>query len=86
MELKIQLLETVTDVSAAVQDALDALLAVDDDGDATVNATAIAALDLTDFESAVDGALGKIGNYSQRLNAKQDFLSSCNLEFSVSLF
>jgi flagellin len=66
----------VTDVSAAVQGALDALLAVDDDGDATVDAAAIAALDLTDFESAVDDALGKIGNYSQRLNAKQDFLTS----------
>ena len=66
----------VTDVSAAVAGALDALLAVDDDGDATVDAAAIAALDLTAFEGAIDGALGKIGNFSQRLTAKQDFLTS----------
>ncbi len=60
---------TVTGVSTAVKTALDALLGADD-------ATEIAALDLDDFESAVDGALGSIGNYSQRLGAKQDFLSA----------
>ena len=70
---------TVTGVSAALKTALDALLAVDDGATATLNATAIAALDLTAFESAVDGSLGKIGNYSQRLDAKQDFLSSAIL-------
>lgn len=69
----------VTGVSSDVKAALDALLAVDDDGDATVDAAAIAALDLTAFETAVDGSLGKIGNYSQRLDAKQDFLSSAIL-------
>ena len=70
--------ETVEGVSAAVQEALDALAGVTT-GDATANATAIAALDLTAFETAVDGSLGKIGNYSQRLDAKQDFLSSAIL-------
>ncbi len=63
---------TVEGVSSAVATALDALLAVDD-------ATEIAALDLDDFESAIDGALGAIGNYSQRLGAKQEFLSSAIL-------
>jgi flagellin len=67
---------TVTGVGAEVAAALDSLLAVDDGADATANATAIAALSLTDFESAIDGALGSIGNYSQRLTAKQDFLTS----------
>ncbi len=63
---------TVQGVSSQVASALDDLLAVDD-------ATEIAALDLDDFESAIDGALGAIGNYSQRLGAKQDFLSSAIL-------
>ena len=31
------------------------------------------------FDDAVDASLGAIGNYSQRLNAKQDFLSSAIL-------
>ena len=69
----------VEGVSSEVATALDALLAVDDGADATANATAIAALDLDDFESAIDGALGAIGNYSQRLGAKQDFLTSAIL-------
>ena len=67
---------TATGVSSQVATALDALLAVDDGATSALNATAIAALDLDDFESAVDDALGSIGNYSQRLDAKQDFLSS----------
>lgn len=64
---------------ADVAAAISALTAVDDSGTATVDAAAVAALDLSAFETAVDGALGKIGNYSQRLDAKQDFLSSAIL-------
>ena len=71
---------TVEGVSSEVATALDALLAVDDDGGETADAAAVAALVsgdvLNDFESAVDDALGSIGNYSQRLASKQDFLSS----------
>jgi flagellin len=67
---------TVEGVSTAVKTALDALLAVDDGTTETANATAIAALDLDDFESAIDDSLGAIGNYQQRLSSKQDFLSS----------
>ncbi len=64
---------------ADVAAAITALTGVDDDGDATVDAAAVAALDLSSFETAVDGALGKIGNYTQRLDARQDFLSSAIL-------
>ena len=67
---------TVEGVSAAVATALDALLAVDDGATSALNAAAITALDLTSFEAAIDGSLGSIGNYSQRLTAKQDFLTS----------
>lgn len=59
-------------LSSEVATTIDALYAVND-------ATDIAALNLDNFESAVDGALGSIGNYSQRLQAKQDFLSSAIL-------
>jgi len=58
----------LTGLSEGVADALDALK--------TVSSTTISDLDLDDFEDAVDASLGAIGNYSQRLNAKQDFLSS----------
>lgn len=58
----------LTGLSQEVSDALDALK--------TVSSTTISDLDLDDFEDAVDASLGAIGNYSQRLNAKQDFLSS----------
>jgi flagellin len=61
--------EVVTGVSSQVKTALDAIVGVTD-------STSIAALSLDDFESAVDGALGSIGNYTQRLNAKQDFLTA----------
>lgn len=66
----------VAGLGAEVGAALTALLAVDDDGTESVDAAAIAALDLGDFESAVDDSLGAIGNYTQRLTAKSDFLSS----------
>jgi len=60
-------------VSTEVGAAITALLAVTD-------AAGVAALTsgtvISDFEEAVDGALGSIGNYSQRLTAKQDFLTS----------
>jgi len=69
----------VEGVSAEVAAALDALLAVDDGATEELNETAIAALDLDDFEASIDGALGSIGNYSQRLSAKQDFLTSAVL-------
>jgi flagellin len=61
---------------AHVEDAITALLAVTDaDGVAALTSGTI----MSDFETAVDSALGKIGNYSQRLDAKQDFLSSAIL-------
>jgi flagellin len=46
----------------------------------------IAALDIDDFETAVDNALGSIGNYVQRLDAKDDSLTSAiaNSQASVS--
>ncbi len=61
----------VEGLSAEVAAALDALKGVDADG--------IASLDVDAFDDAVDASLGSIGNYSQRLNAKQDFLSSAIL-------
>ena len=61
-----------TGLGAEVAAALDAIVGVTD-------ATSIAALSLTDFQSAVDGSLGAIGNYTQRLNAKDDFLNSAIL-------
>ena len=49
-------------------------------------ASAIAALDFGDLEASVDNALGKIGNSVQRLDAKDDFLTSAiaNSQASVS--
>jgi flagellin len=62
--------EVATDLSAAI----------------AVAAGTIAALDVDDFETAVDNALGSIGNYVQRLNAKEDSLTSAiaNSQASVS--
>ena len=61
----------VTGLDEDVSDALDALKGV--------AADTISALDVDAFDDAVDASLGSIGNYSQRLNAKQDFLSSAIL-------
>jgi len=61
----------VSGLSADVAAALDALKEVDADG--------IASLNVDDFDDAVDASLGAIGNYAQRLNAKQDFLSAAIL-------
>jgi flagellin len=46
----------------------------------------ITGLDFGDLETAVDNSLGQIGNYTQRLDAKDDFLTSAiaNSQASVS--
>jgi len=62
----------VSGVSSQVASALDDIVGVTD-------ATSIAALDLDNFESAIDDALGAIGNYTQRLEAKDNFLSAAIL-------
>ncbi len=58
----------VDGLSSSVATALDALKGV--------TSSTISSLDVDDFENAVDASLGAIGNYSQRLSAKQDFLTS----------
>ena len=72
---------TAEDVGTTVSSSLDLLLAVDD-------ATKIAALTTTleAFETTVDDALGSIGNFVQRLDAKDDSLTSAiaNSQASVS--
>ena len=70
---------TAEDVHADIATDLGAILAVTD-------ASSVAALDIDDFETAVDNALGSIGNYTQRLDAKDDFLTSAiaNSQASVS--
>ncbi len=67
----------VSGVSSEVASALDDIVSVSD-------ADSIAALDLDDFESAVDSALGAIGNYVQRLDAKDEFLTSAILNSQSS--
>jgi len=77
--------ETVTNgavgVSLKVKTSVDAMVAVTD-------ATGIAALktDLEAFEGVVDDSLGSIGNFVQRLDAKDDSLTSAiaNSQASVS--
>ena len=46
----------------------------------------LSTLDIDDFETAIDSAIGSIGNYIQRLNAKDDFLTAAiaNSQASVS--
>ncbi len=70
---------SATNVHADVATDLGAVIAVTD-------AASISALDIDDFESAIDNALGSIGNSVQRLNAKDDFLTSAiaNSQASVS--
>jgi flagellin len=68
------------DVHASVKAGLDAILAV--------TSTTIGGMgtELDNFETKVDGALGAIGNYVQRLDAKDDSLTSAiaNSQASVS--
>ena len=70
---------TAEDVHADVATDLGAILAVTD-------AAGVAALDIDSFETAVDNALGSIGNFTQRLDVKDDFLTSAiaNSQASVS--
>ena len=51
-----------------------------------VTSSTISSLDVDDFETGIDNALGSIGNSVQRLNAKDDFLTSAiaNSQASVS--
>jgi len=59
---------------------------LDDILDVGTTTSAITGLSFSHLESAVDSALGKIGNSVQRLNAKDDFLTSAvaNSQASVS--
>jgi len=70
---------SATNVHADIATDLGALIAVSD-------AAGIAALDIDDFETAIDNAIGNIGNSVQRLDAKDDFLTSAiaNSQASVS--
>ena len=69
---------SATNVSSNVATDLGAAIAV--------TSTTISSLDIDDFETAVDNSLGSIGNYVQRLDAKDDFLTSAiaNSQASVS--
>ena len=69
---------SATNVHASVKAGLDAIL-----GATSAN---IGSIDFDSFETAVDNALGSIGNYVQRLDAKDDFLTSAiaNSQASVS--
>jgi len=69
-------------ISNAVKDGIDQLGSVTDTSGGKTVATNIANIvdatsgKLEDFEKAIDDSLGKIGNFSQRLESKQDFLTS----------
>ncbi|MBU0472747.1 MAG: flagellar biosynthesis protein FliC [Bacteroidetes bacterium] len=69
---------SATNVHADIATDLSAAIAVTD--------STISTLDIDSFETAVDNALGAIGNYTQRLDAKDDFLTSAiaNSQASVS--
>ncbi|MCF6270656.1 MAG: flagellar biosynthesis protein FliC [Melioribacteraceae bacterium] len=75
-----QVNSTGATLKTAISTELEALVAVSGTG------TTIADLDFGDLETAVDNALGKIGNSVQRLDAKDDFLTSAiaNSQASVS--
>jgi flagellin len=79
---------TALDVGTTVSESLDLLLTVADGGDDAANAALIADLTTTleAFESTVDDSLGSIGNFVQRLDAKDDSLTSAiaNSQASVS--
>jgi len=74
---------TVTGGSAT---AVHADIATDLSAAIAVTSSSISTLDIDSFETAVDNALGAIGNYTQRLDAKDDFLTSAiaNSQASVS--
>ena len=69
---------TATNVHADVKSGLDSILGA--------TSSNISSIDFDSFETAVDNALGSIGNYVQRLDAKDDFLTSAiaNSQASVS--
>ncbi len=63
---------TLTGISSAVSDALTQLASVGTTSAAIGSLTAY----LNTFENAVDGALASIGNFTQRLEVKDNFLTS----------
>lgn len=65
---------SLTGLSQEVADALDQLKGITSSTISNITDGTVGELD--DFEDAVDSSLGSIGNYMQRLTAKQDFLSS----------
>jgi len=75
-----QVNSTGATLKTAISTELESLVAV------AGTASAISGLDFGDLETAVDNALGKIGNSVQRLDAKDDFLTSAiaNSQASVS--
>ncbi len=79
---------TAEDVGSTVSASLDLLLAVEEGSDEAADKVLIAALTTTleAFETTVDDSLGSIGNFVQRLDAKDDSLTSAiaNSQASVS--
>ena len=71
---------TNTKLNSTIAGELDNILSV------SATSSAITGLTFSNLESAVDSALGKIGNSVQRLDAKDDFLTSAiaNSQASVS--
>ncbi len=69
---------SATNVHASVKAGLDLILGA--------SSSNISSIDFDLFESAIDNALGSIGNSVQRLDAKDDFLTSAiaNSQASVS--
>ncbi len=73
---------SATDVHASVKAGLDNILNVASGTIDNLNDSS----EIDNFETAIDNALGSIGNYVQRLDAKDDFLTSAiaNSQASVS--
>jgi len=69
---------TATNVHASVKSGMDLILGA--------TSSNLSSIDFDAFETAVDNALGSIGNSVQRLDAKDDFLTSAiaNSQASVS--
>jgi len=69
---------TADNVHLSVKTGLDLILGA--------SSTNIGSIDFSSFETAIDNALGSIGNSVQRLDAKDDFLTSAiaNSQASVS--
>ena len=63
-----------------------ALGSVTTGGTGAVTSATVGSVDISAMQSAVENALGSIGNYSQRLNVKSDYLTSAitNATASVS--